>query len=527
MTSTPLTRRELIRRLGLAAASLPFLDALGQHSWAAPTPPKRLVSIVLQHGIFAQNWLPFVPTGTPISSDEPGDLLKPPSAFLQPVAFTQRDGCAAIDLTSFSGALSPVFSAKWQALKRKAAFIHNLGCSNHVVQGHTSTAMLGGYKATDVPGDQYGTFVGLIGETVDVTIARKLTNRMPLTLKIPDSWDDVRRLEVADRRGGQVSTRRNAADTDWEPVPYLTDPVRAWDRLFSGYVPPNTGPVKRDPNQRRIALLERTLSNVNAITRDQRLSAADRRRLDNHASILAAQRDTLANLTTVTPLTPAAPPTRPVDVPGSVAAFNEAKGRLMRAQFANAAAALKMNKEQVITIDTGLENEWLSDGLALGGSQAYHLNAGHLSNPSLSIIEECTRTQRFVFDAIADFLAELDSVEDPASGSTYLDNTLVLITNEHDGRPNGHLRGAVQSVLVGGFGTFAGGSIYDFARPALRRANAAAIYTGFSYSRLLYTVLQAFGVTTAEQSRLAIQGEIQTWEGADLTDWSRPLPGLT
>jgi len=76
-----------------------------------------------------------------------------------------------------------------------------------------------------------------------------------------------------------------------------------------------------------------------------------------------------------------------------------------------------MNKEQVITLTTALENEWLSDGLNLGGSQAYHLNAGHLSNPSLAIIEECRKVQQFVFDTIADFLAELDVVEDPATNA--------------------------------------------------------------------------------------------------------------
>lgn len=525
--SRPFTRRELMQRLGLAAASLPFLDALGNRAWAGPTTPKRLVSIVLNHGVFAQHWLPFVTTALPISSMSPGSMLKAPSEFLRPTAFTQKNGCTAIDLAPFTGALSPVFSAKWQALKAKTAFINNLGCSNHIVQGHTSTAMLGGYKAPNIPGDQYGEFVGMIGESIDVTVGRKLNGRVPLTLKAPDTRDDINALELADVRGGQVSFRKNPATGVFQVLPFLTDPIKTWDRLFASYMPPMMGPMKRDANERRVALLERTLLAVNRIRTDQRLSTWDRQRLDQHAGILESQRTNLANMTT--PVTPslATPPARPGPAPMTTDAFNEAKGRLYRAQFMNAAAALKMNKEQVITIDCGLENEWLTEGIGLGGSQAYHGNAGHLANPSLAIIEECRKTQQYVFDTIADFLAELDVLEDPATGSTYLDNTLVLITHEHDGRPNGHLRGSVPSVLVGGFGTFVGGKSYDFSRPQLQQASPDCIYTGFSHSRLLYTVLSAFGVTTPEQGDLAIQGEAQSWSGADITDWSLPLPGLT
>ena len=515
-----------MRRFGLAAASLPLLEASRAYA-TPPAPAKRLVSIVLRHGIFAQHLLPFVPSTLPISTASPGSLLKAPSTFLRPVAFEQRTGCTAIDLTPYSGALSPIFSAKWQAVKKKTAFINNLGCSNHSVQGHTSTAMLGGYKAPDDPGDQYGGFVGLIGESIDVTVARVLNGRLPFTVTAPDNVNDIRSLESKDRRGGEISFIKNSAGV-FEPLPFLTDPIKTWDRLFASYMPPVVGPPKRDATQRRLALLERALGTSQAISRDQRLSAYDKQRLDNHASILEAQRTNLLNMPTLPVAATVMPPARPTGTPGAtVDAFNEAKGRLYRAQFMNASAALKMNKEQVLTIHASLENEWLTEGVALGGSQAYHGNAGHLANPSLPIIEECRKTQQLVMDAIADFLVDLDVIEDPATGATYLDNTLVVITTEHDGRPNGHLRGAVSSVLAGGFGTFSGGKVYDYSRPALQTADSSCIYQGYSYSRLLYTVLKAFNVPTSAQSGLAIQGEAQTWQGADITDWNLPLPGLT
>lgn len=518
----PFSRRELLRRFGLAAGSLPLLDAMAERASADPLPPpKRLVCITLWHGIFAQHWLPYVPRTMPISTNSPGSMLRAPSQFLRPMPFEQRDGCAVIDLGGETGALGPVFSAKWQSIKAKTAFIHNLSCSNNVVQGHTASAMLGGYKNPDpTPGTPYG--YSLTGETLDLVIGRKLNGREPLVLKAPDYIDDVRFLE--DSVGPTI--RRNSDGIGFEMAPCLRDPFQTWDRLFANDVPPPTGPRLRDPKNRRAALLERTLQAVQGISRDARLSTADRQRLANHASILEAQRAVALIPSPPTPVA-ATRPDRPTGRPGvDAAAFNLAKGELFRAQFRNGAAAIKMNKTQALTINTGLENEWLTEGINLGSSQAYHGSAGHLANPSEAVIEECRKAQQLVFDTIADFLIELDTLEDPATGSTYLDNTMVLVALEHDGRPNGHLRGAVPSILAGGFGTFDGGKVFDYSRPALWQPEDSCIYQGFSYSRLIHTVLGAFGVSAAERAHMDIQGVRQDWSGADITDWNLPLTGL-
>ncbi len=358
----------------------------------------------------------------------------------------------------------------------------------------------------------------MTGESIDVVIGRKLNGRAPLVLKAPDYLDDVKYLE--DASGGNSIQYANGT---FAQLTALRNPFLVWDKLFANFMPPPPG--QRDPISRRAALLDRTLTNVAKLARDQRLSTFDKQRLDNHAAILTSQRANLMTMTG-TGTTTVSPPSRPTGTPqNSTAEFNTDKGTLFRAQFKNAAAAIKMNLEQVVSINTGLEDEWLTEGINLGGSQAYHGNAGHLANPSLAIIEECRKTQQFVFDAIAEFLADLDVVEDPSTGATYLDNTLVVIVPEHDGQPNGHLRGSIPVILAGGFGTFTGGTLYDYARPG-QQPQSNSIYTGFSYSRLLTTVLDAFGVTSAERANLDLQGVAQSWMGADLTDWTLALPGL-
>ena len=40
-------------------------------------------------------------------------------------------------------------------------------------------------------------------------------------------------------------------------------------------------------------------------------------------------------------------------------------------------------------------------------------------------------------------------------------------------------------------------------------------------------MLDTFGGTAAERASMDIQGIAQDWAGADMTDWTKPLPGLS
>ena len=525
----PLSRRELLARFGLTAGSLPFLEALGHEAWAGPAPykppPKRLVCLYIGHGIFRQNWLPFVPSTMPIGTESPGNMLKAPKDYLRGVAFQQLDGCKIIDTSEFTGALSPIFSAKWQGLKAKTAFISNLSCANDQIQGHTATAAFGGYKNADATtGVPYGT--NWTGETIDVVVGRKLMGRDPLVLKAPDNLDDVRFLED----GFSPSVHKTA--TGYEFVPALRDPRAVWDRLFASDMPPVMGPKKRDPTERRIALLDRALSRISTVKNDSRLSGYDQQRLDSHAGFLDSQRTHLAAMSSRPTVSAVTPPQRVNDkgIGDNGDTFQVAKAKLVRATYMNASAAIKMNKAQVITIDAGLENGWVTEGITLDGN--YHGQGGHLANPTAANIEALRQIQQLLFDSIADFLLDLDVLEDPMTGSTYLDNTLVLISTEHDGRPNGHLRNGLHSVVVGGFGTFKTGRIYDYSRPDWWTTGRTdlndAVYPGFSYGRLLRSVQDSFQLTSAEKTSMDIQNIARDWwQTCDLTDSDKPLPGLT
>lgn len=514
--SKGISRRELLKRFGLTAGALPLLPSLGAWAQTAQAPRKRFVAITITHGIFAQHLLPFIPNNLSASTSSPGNLLTKPSDFMQKVAFTSRGDASVIDLGPYTQALSPIFSSKWQSIKAKTAFVRSLGVQNSVIQGHTSTAWLGGYNAANS---------ALLGESVDVAIARKLNGQLPLVLKTPDYLDDMKSLED----DFMSPTIANTAGT-LAAVPALRDPARTWDKLFGNLSTTPPPPTARDPKDRRRALLQRTVSAITRLQNDQRLSQFDANKLAAHSQMLTDQVTALGTITQPQPSTTVTPPARPTiaNVTDS-AVFAANHGTLFKAQLKNASTALKMNLAQAITINAYQENEWLSDGLSLSGSQAYHLNAGHLANPSTAIIDMCRQVQLFLMDGIADFLADLDQVEDPATGETYLDNTLVYITFEHDGEPNGHLRFAVPVIMAGGFGTFQGGKLYDYSRAAMgTTSDSQGRHHGLAYSRALYTLLDAFGLDASDRSTLGIEGvdAASGWFPTDMTDWNKGLTGL-
>ncbi len=115
--SRGISRRELFKRFGLTAAALPLLPSLGAWAQATQAPRKRFVAITITHGIFPQHLLPYIPNNLTLSSADPGNMLQNPSQYMQKVAFTQKADAAVIDLSPYSGALSPIFSSKWQAIK--------------------------------------------------------------------------------------------------------------------------------------------------------------------------------------------------------------------------------------------------------------------------------------------------------------------------------------------------------------------------------------------------------------------------
>ena len=516
------SRRELLVRFGLVAGSLPLLDAFGNAAWAGPAAPaKRLICITIPHGIFTHHWLPFVPNTRPVSTNSPGSFFPAPDTFFKKVPFQQRAECTVIDMLAMSGALSPTLSPKWQALKSKTAFISNLGGTNTEIQGHTSTAMLGGYKNPDPGGLPLG-YVAFTGETIDVVVANKLVGRTPLVMRCPDvRWD------AAGPEDPLSHSVRKGADGTFDYVPALRDPQKTWDLLFSSYVPPDPGSIERSPTARKLALLERTLANLTRLKRDSRLSAYDAQRIDKHANLIAAQRDNVVKLSH-SEVSALAPPVRPGPLTSDEAGFFAVKTAMFTAQWKNAAAAVMMNKSPVVSINTGLESGWVDRDFNI---DPYHGNAGHFAYPSAEAMEQVRKVQQFTFDAIADFLITLDVAEDPASGATYLDNSLVLITPEHDGRPNGHLRCAVPSIVAGGFGTFTPGKLYDFSLPAEwatpdTQKFDTGICRGLSHGRLLRTIANAFNVTAAELSAMDLQANDNWWNGASAIDAGKPLTGL-
>ena len=53
------SRRDILKKMGLGALSLPFLEGLcPRHAFAQSGTPKRLLVVVHRHGTIPQKWMP-------------------------------------------------------------------------------------------------------------------------------------------------------------------------------------------------------------------------------------------------------------------------------------------------------------------------------------------------------------------------------------------------------------------------------------------------------------------------------------
>jgi hypothetical protein len=525
-----INRRELLERLaglGLATSVLNLgLPSLGQ----AQADKKRFVTICVPHGVFNQNWLPFVPIDATPSSENPGQNLKAASAYMQRRTFTPRGvNVKEFDLSGITGDISPLFSPKWQKIKSKTLFTRSLGGHCQSTQGHTATAPLCGNKSN---ANDFSP-----GESIDVVVARHLKTPfigfvIPTEPPLTTSYSEIASYF-------SMSYRKNSSGQP-ERVPMLANPQKAWDTLFSKIVAEKNAKassvsVVRSPEERRKVMLDQTLLGYRELLSSSVLSAHDRDRIRSMEGLIAAQ----VKVVKPSDISDKQIPARH-DISKAMPneSYYENKESFLRMQFANAAAAIKANLSKVVSIYGAANGNWTHafdaiaadgktsrDKLELAGGDPWHAYSHMLSETTPNDAVRFIKAQRHYFDLIADFLIDLDEVEDTSTGRTYLDNTLVLITFEHSGTPNGHSRETIPTLLVGGGGGFDGGRLLDFStqQTSSRHGN----FNGTSYSRVYMSIFEAFGVPkTTWESSMVIEHDAERNKGTEMTSWDKPLPAL-
>jgi hypothetical protein len=385
-----LTRRQVLRHLGVTAAAAPLLPALEGWAAAAAAPPKRLLLVFSSNGMVPDL---FWPRGTE------SDFAFVPGSSLEPLAPHKQDLVIV------------------RSLARK---LHALGGAHERAMG----ALWTGSRLN--PGSQFGGGGWPSGPSVDQILARGL----PRTT-------DFASLEVGVQpfgpgaKGGTMQHMCYAGSN--QPVPSEGNPYKLFDRLFGSNPLDRSVSIDRVRAERRslLDLLGREVAGV-----QRKVGAADRAKIDAH---LEGVRSIERRLESKPPKScELRTPAGLIDVDA-----NESFPALLKLQTDLLVSAFACDRTRIASLQWSrsfsmVRHTWL------GSSEGHHTLSHDPNERSiLNLINS------FYMEQFAYLLSELKKV--PEGQGNLLDNTLVVYCNElHTGWD--HKPGPVPTVLAGRLG---------------------------------------------------------------------------
>lgn len=444
MKSFKLNRRAVLRGLGGAALSLPFLEAMGCSKDYAPasertgraasgvTFPKRLVIFYTPNGTVPPDFFP----SSPVFTDQ--EELSP---ILAPLKAHNRDLLVLGNVSALS------------ALREGPGDAHQKGTG----QCLTGKAVQEG----DFPGD-----AGLsCGWADGISVDQEVANHIGKSNKLLS-------LELGVLTFGSNIGSRLSYSGPAQPLPPETDPYAVFDRVF--------GDLSLDPSKpnvktsQRKAVLDKVASDYKALK--GRLGTADREKLDGH---LTAIEDIASRLDKGTvPTNPACMiPTLGQGVDSTKIANMPEVAKL---QMDLLTMALTCDVTRVVNLMwTNSATAKVLSFLGPDMTEGHHPMA-HVGYADTVNRDKLMRISRFYAEQLAYLITRLKSI--PEGDGTLFDNTLIVWTNEHaDGN---HLRVNMPYVFAG----TAGG----YFKPGRHVVQAREV----GHQNMLVSVLNAMGVDT-------------------------------
>ena len=430
-TGRPVISRRAVLRTAGAAFTLPLLEAMhpGQ-ARAATAIPKRFVVFFSPNGTIFPNWVP--------SGGETDFTVSP---ILEPLAAIQKDLLVVSGLFQQGG----------------GGDAHQSGIGG----------MLTGQSLNPGP-FQGGASAGASGWANGISVDQRVAAAL-------GSGTRLRSLEL----GVEVGTADNWGRMSYlgpdQPVPPEESPERAYARLFGAARASSPEDMARLRARRR-SVLDAVLGQFQAVR--ARVGAADRGRLDAHATIVRDIETRLDALSVPSPSCrdPGAP-TLPAG--GSTNDNFPAIGDL---QIDLLALALACDLTRVASLQwsrsvSQTRFTWLPQPITDG-----HHDLSHLPDDDAQAVDKLTRINHWYAERFAALVGKLAGAQE-VDGSRLLDASLVLWCNEL-GKGNNHSRKMAPYVLAGQ----AGGAV---------RTGRFLAFTGDPpHNNLLVSILQAMDIPT-------------------------------
>lgn len=384
------TRRAFLRRLGLSAASLPFVWNLPSLGWASnQSRKKRLVVVFSPNGIV-------------------------PSAF-----WPEREG-GDFELKEILKPLAP--------FKQRTLVLHGV-CDK--VRGDGDNHMRGmGCLLTGAelfPGNIQGGSHTPAGWSSGISVDQEIKNHLQ---KNPTTATRFGSLEfgvfVPER--ADTWTRMVYAGPN-RPIAPISDPYQMFRRLY--------GQAKDQENVRSV--LDDLQEDLRTVSR--RVSADDRRLLEEHAGFVRAMEKEFT-ASAKRPATQAPP-----DLPTGVKDENDNMPQLSRMHIDLMVNSFQADFARVATLQYThsvgqARMRWLD-------VKETHHELSHNPDTDLSSQDKLIRINRWYAEQLAYLAKRLADTPEPGGPGSLLDNTLVVWTNEL-GKGNSHTLDNIPFVLVGG-----------------------------------------------------------------------------
>jgi hypothetical protein len=468
------TRRRFLRGLGGTAIALPYLPSLAREARAAAARhPRRFIFVFISNGESIQNWYPQGP---------------------QP--WKQLDTSVREAPLAGPEAISTVLGTSLAPFKSKLLLLRGLDMTN--ADGHHPEVPLAAYgfdkKPRRVSIDQLMAYSPSVYPTPP-----PLGQPRSLHLLIK-GWQD----------GTYVSTTKDGA-----AVPAEIDVNKSWNNAFGNFIDPMSPGADLETKRKalRLGVMDRVRGDYQKLKAGPRLGAEDRARLDSHLGFL---NDLSARLQqTPAAVKGCARPEQPPKLGQGSQTDESTLPTLTKTNIDLLVAAIKCDRTRVATLELCPETDLRTFSFLAGGAIGGHHSLSHDNPGGGTVRANYGRAHAWYADQVAYLLGRLNEVEDPVSGTTYLDNSIVYFGNScgcSDGDAHEH---ASFPVLLAGSGggylrtgryvdyravTTANGQdqgLRPYYNATNRKPNNRDII-GRPYNSLLISLMQAMGMQPSE-----------------------------
>lgn len=451
---TRIGRRHFLLGAGGTALVIPVLPSLFRgHAHAhGVASAKNFVSWRITNGQYGHQWFP---------SDAA-------TAGMELVAPNVRE----MMLADIDGPISPILDAGFDPFREKAILFRHIDRMD--LADHTASTGLWGWSASE--DSLAGIDVAKLPASIDRLIADRADIPAP-PLNLCVRWSE---------QGASCSFSTTAqGQAVMEAGLY---PDQAFNQLFVGLDVDDVTAARL--RAQKLTLVDRSLEHYTAVRNNPRLSAADKAVLDEHIEHMQKLEQLLA--------ADAIPCVPPAD-PGQYQMVPEMVDTAAQAQVDIAIAALRCGLTRVVNFY--LDPDTLMTE-SLHGVIGGHHGASHDSSPPS--VDSILAAHRWHMRYLFDFLGKLDETENPITGATLLDDSLVLVHNEignQNGQSgtgpqdldNNHICLDIQVMMIGSCGgVLRTGTYLDYRTDFTR--NRWSQYIGTAYNGVLVSCMLAFGL---------------------------------